>query len=102
MKYDIPKNWRQTCNGQDCRCGNYGDCCCNVEDDGVEVDHTTRREYELMLEVNALHAEIGRMRAGVRAQSAYCRACHAMRKVDTSGASDAAAIIDDCAEVYGC
>ena len=95
--YDIPQNWRQTCDGQECDCCAHGECEC-----ACPADWTPRRTYELMLEVNALHAEIGRMRAGVRAQSAYCRACHAMRKVDTVGASDAAAIIDDCAEVYGC
>ena len=97
MKYDIPKNWRQTCNGYGCECSAW-----NRDECGCDADWTERETYELREEVNALHAEIGRMRAGVRAQSAYCRACHAMRKVDTGGASDAAAIIDDCAEVYGC
>ena len=50
MNYDIPKNWRETCDGQECKCGAYGEFECGC----IDVDWTSREIYELRIENNEL------------------------------------------------
>jgi hypothetical protein len=73
MKYIIPFNWRDTCDGQGCSCGAYSesDCCHCGPCEGV--DWTEREVYELREEVNAKDAEIGRMRVAIREAFEYMR-----------------------------
>ena len=50
-KYDVPDNWEDTCDGQECKCGGRA-----VDDCFCDVDWTPRASYELMIEVNSLRA----------------------------------------------
>ena len=71
MKYDIPQNWRQTCDGMGCICSAW-----NRSECGCDVDWTEREVYELREEVNALHERIANMRVGIKLSSAYHRNQH--------------------------
>jgi len=73
MKYTIPHNWRETCDGMGCCCGarDESECCHCGPCSGA--DWTTRETYELRIEVNALHAEIGRMRVAIGDTFKYLR-----------------------------
>ena len=60
MKYDIPNNWQETCDGQGCACGAYGQCEC-----GCACDWTPREVYELRAEVNKLTEENALLQKGI-------------------------------------
>jgi hypothetical protein len=71
MKYRIPANWRDTCDGQGCHCwaSSWAEC------GGCKgVDWTAREVYELREEVNECHATQKRMRVGMDAWKAHMQA----------------------------
>ena len=49
MKYKLPENWEDNCDGQNCMCNawNEGEC-------GCSANWTLREVYELRAEVNEL------------------------------------------------
>ena len=57
-KYDIPSDWKRTCDAYGCCCGAGGwfECACD------DVDWTPSGVYELRIEVNALRAENNALR----------------------------------------
>ena len=61
IRYYVPTDWKQVCDGQKCRCGAHADFECTEDD----IDWTPRKIYELKNEVNSLIAENDSLRMGL-------------------------------------